>query len=264
MCDVDGLKALGEKYNIPVIEDGAHALGASWKGLPVGSLTEVAFFSTDHSKVINTLYGGMVTTNNKDIAQKIKSIYDRSPKLSILQQKKMCRTFLMEFLLFRTSFYWMGWFLYKLAGRMGLMFSFNDELKTQKPTDYPYPAKLCGFQAKLGISQLQKLESNLKHRRELGAILENRFHWFREKLTSDISNHAFLRYSFLVKDREKFIRNFRANFDLGVWFQSIAHGRESDFEKIGYLAGSCPVAEKTAKNIVNFPTHVRNRHRFSS
>ena len=93
MCDVDGLKALGVKYNIPVIEDGAHALGASWKGLPVGSLTEVAFFSTDHSKVINTLYGGMVTTNNKDIAQKIKSIYDRSPKLSILQQKKCAELF---------------------------------------------------------------------------------------------------------------------------------------------------------------------------
>ena len=138
---------------------------------------------------------------------------------------------------------------------MGMIFVFNDELKIQKPSDYPYPAKICTFQAKLGISQLQKLENNLKHRRELGIILEKQFHWLKEKLTPDISNHTFLRYSFLVKDRKKFVRNFRANFDLGIWFQSIAHGRQSDFEKIGYQAGSCPIAEDVAKHIVNFPTH---------
>ena len=257
ICDVENLNILGKKYSIPVIEDGAHALGASWKGFPVGSLTDVAFFSTDHSKVINTLYGGMVTTNNKDLAKKIKSIHDRTPSLSIQQQKKICRTFLIEFPLFRASFYWAGWFLYRLANRLGLIFTFNDELKTQKPLDYPYPAKLCGFQAKLGISQLKKLKNNLKHRRELGVILEKRFNWLQDKLTPDISNHAFLRYSFLVKNRKNFIKNFRANFDLGIWFQSIAHGRQSDFEKIGYQAGSCPVAENVAKHIVNFPIHER-------
>ena len=138
---------------------------------------------------------------------------------------------------------------------MGLIFVFNDELKTKKPLDYPYPAKLSGFQAKLGISQLQKLKNNLKHRRKLGVALEKRFHWLKDKLAPDMSNHAFLRYSFLVKSRKNFIKNFRANFDLGIWFKSIAHGRQSDFEKIGYQAGSCPVAEKTAKHIVNFPTH---------
>jgi perosamine synthetase len=255
VCDVEGLNALGAKYGIPVIEDGAHALGASWKGAPVGSLTDVAFFSTDHTKILNTLYGGMVTTNNEDIAKKIKLLYDRAPFLSIQQQKNLCRTFLIEFPLFRTNFYGMGRFLYKLAHKMGLIFIFNDELKTQKPTEYSYPAKICSFQAKLGVSQLQKLENNLKHRKELGILLEKRFHWLKEELTPDISNHTFLRYSFLVKDREKFIRNFKTNFDLGIWFQSIAHGRQSDFEKIGYQAGSCPIAEDAAKHIVNFPTH---------
>jgi hypothetical protein len=58
-----------------------------------------------------------------------------------------------------------------------------------------------------------------------------------------------------VKSRKNFIKNFRANFDLGIWFTSIAHGRQFDFERIGYQAGSWPVAEKTAKHIVNFPTH---------
>jgi len=38
VCDIDELKALGAKHRIPVIEDGAHALGVSWRGQPVGSL----------------------------------------------------------------------------------------------------------------------------------------------------------------------------------------------------------------------------------
>ena len=255
ICDIEGLNALGLKYQIPVIEDGAHALGASWKGAAVGALSDVAFFSTDHSKMINTMYGGMVTTNNKSLAERLRSSYEKSPSLSSQQQKQICRTFLVEFPLFRSSIYWLGWFIFKLFCKMGMIFAFEDELKIQKPTDYPYPAKLCGFQARLGISQLKKLENNLAHRRELGKILEKRFHWLNKKLLNDFSNHSFLRYSFLVKDRSQFMRCFRTNFDLGIWFRSIAHGRESSFDQISYNANSCPVAEEVAKYIVNFPTH---------
>lgn len=164
---------------------------------------------------------------------------------------------MIEFPLFHPSWFWLGLFLYALLNKLGFIFSFNDELKLSKPLNYPYPAKLSAFQAKLGMSQLKNLENNIKHRRELGLELEKRFHRLGEKLAEDSSNHVFLRYSFLVKDRKKFINQFRANFDLGIWFESIAHGRKSEFDKIGYLAGSCPVAEETAKHIVNFPTHER-------
>ena len=255
VCDVDGLMALGAKHNLTVIEDGAHALGASWGGNSVGSLTDVAFFSTDHTKVINTLYGGMVTTNNDGLAEKIKVIHDRSSFLSKRQLKKMCRTFLFEFPLFRPNLYWLGWYLYKAANKLGFIFRFDDELKINKPNDYPYPARISAFQAKLGISQLQNLDQNLKHRRRLGLELEKRFHWLGEEMSRGNSNHSFLRYSFLVKDRKKFVDNFRLNFELGIWFESIAHGRKSEFDKIGYQGGLCPTAEKVVRHIVNFPTH---------
>ena len=255
VCDVGGLMALGAKHNLTVIEDGAHALGASWEGSPVGSLADVAFFSTDHTKVINTLYGGMVTTNNDGLAEKIKIIHDRSSFLSKRQLKKMCRTFLFEFPLFRPSLYWFGWFLYRVAYKLGFIFRFDDELKTSKPEGYPYPARISAFQAKLGISQLQNLDQNLKHRRKLGLELEKRFNWLGGVLSSDNSNHSYLRYSFLVKDPKSFIDRFRVNFELGIWFQSVAHGRKSEFDKIGYQVGSCPIAEKVVRHIVNFPTH---------
>ncbi|MBT6718070.1 MAG: aminotransferase class I/II-fold pyridoxal phosphate-dependent enzyme [Nitrospina sp.] len=255
ICDIDELKALGAKHKITVIEDSAHALGASWKEQSVGSLSEVAFFSTDHSKVISTLYGGMVTTNDDSLAERIKVIRDGSPFLSERQLKKICLTFLFGFPLFRPNLYWLGWSLYRVAYKLGFTFRFDDELKTNKPDGYPFPAKLSAFQAKLGLSQLQNLDQNLKHRRRLGLELEKRFHWLGEKAPEDKSNHSFLRYSFLVKDRKKFVNHLRLNFELGIWFESIAHGRKSKLDKIGYRIGSCPIAEKVVRHIVNLPTH---------
>ena len=253
ICDVEGLKKLGKKYNLVVIEDGAHALGASWKGQSVGSLGDVAFFSTDHSKVISTMLGGMVTTNDAGIAERIRLIYERSSFLSERHLKKMCRTFLIEFLLLRSQFYWIGWFFRKIANKMGLFFRFDDELKTEKPNNYPYPARLSTFQAKLGISQLEKLDQNLEHRRSIGGELEKRFNWLGDRDFKN--NHTYLRYSFLVADRKRFVKLFRLNYELGIWFTSVTHGRSFEFERIGYRMGRCPIAEKVAKHIVNFPTH---------
>ena len=85
--------------------------------------------------------------------------------------------------------------------------------------------------------------------------MEKRFNWLGEALSRDNSNHSYLRYSFLVEDRKKFIDHFRLDVELGIWFESIAHGRKSKFDEIGYQVGSCPTAEKVVRHIVNFPTH---------
>ena len=175
-CDIDELKKIGEKHKITVVEDAAHALGAKWKGCSVGSLADVAFFSTDHTKMISTLYGGMVTTNDDGLAKRIKLIHGQSSFLSKRQIKKICRTFLLEFPLFRPNLYWLGWFVYRVLSKLGLIFRFDDELKINRPDAYPYPAKLSVFQAKLGLSQLHNLDRNLTHRRRLGLELEKRFH----------------------------------------------------------------------------------------
>jgi len=45
------------------------------------------------------------------------------------------------------------------------------------------------------------------------------------------------------------------NFELGIWFESVVHGRKSELHKVGYKEGSCPIAEKVVRHIANFPTH---------
>lgn len=255
-CDIERLKELGKKYDIPVIEDGAHALGASYKGKSVGSLSDVAFFTTDHSKVINTHLGGMVVTNNEKIASRIYEIQAKTPFLSRFENRKLIRSFLLEYLFLSPFLAWLGRTIIPVLNRLGFLFYFSDEMLVQRPTAYPYPCRLSSAQAKLGLLQLNKLKVNIGHRRRIAKLLEENIHWYNYN-DADMEESAWLRYSFLVKNRDEFIKRFHKHFDLGIWFTSVVYGRFSDFDKVGYLVGSCPVAEYVAEHVVNFPTHMR-------
>jgi perosamine synthetase len=67
--DMDPLRALAEKHGLLVIEDAAEAHGAEYKGRRTGGLGDAAGFSFYGNKIITTGEGGMVTTNNREIAR---------------------------------------------------------------------------------------------------------------------------------------------------------------------------------------------------
>jgi perosamine synthetase len=68
--DMDPLLEIARMRNILVIEDGAHALGAKYKGRMVGSLGDLAIFSTGRKHIMTGGIGGMVTTNLPEIAER--------------------------------------------------------------------------------------------------------------------------------------------------------------------------------------------------
>ena len=255
-CDVDALREIGRRHELPVIEDGSHALGAVYKGKPAGSLTEVAFFSTDHSKVINTHLGGMATTNDDALASRLRKLQADSPFLDKRSTRRVLRSFLLEYCLFSPHILWLGRTMHAVLGRLGFLFFFLDELKTTKPTTYPYPCRLSSAQAQLGLLQLQDLQRNLAHRRQIADWLENKVAWYGLG-ADEINDATWLRYSFLVRDRAKFEAAFSKYFDLGIWFTSVVSGRTRDLQAVEYQPGSCPVAEHVVQHIVNLPTHPR-------
>ncbi len=71
-CDMDALLDIGKRHNIPVIEDAAHAAGSEYKGKKVGSFGDVAVFSFYPTKNMTTGEGGMVTTNDPELADRIR------------------------------------------------------------------------------------------------------------------------------------------------------------------------------------------------
>ena len=73
-CDMDELNALANEWNIPVIEDAAHALGASYKGVPIGAISDFTMFSFQAIKHITTGDGGMVSLKNQALRAKAERI----------------------------------------------------------------------------------------------------------------------------------------------------------------------------------------------
>ena len=65
-CDIDEIHEIAAKYRLPVIEDAAHALGAQYKGKPIGSISPFTCFSFQAIKHITTGDGGMLCLLDKD------------------------------------------------------------------------------------------------------------------------------------------------------------------------------------------------------
>ncbi len=70
-CDIDELKTIAAEHKLFLIEDAAHAAGASYKGAKVGTQADLTTFSFHPVKHITTGEGGMVTTNNEQLAKKL-------------------------------------------------------------------------------------------------------------------------------------------------------------------------------------------------
>jgi dTDP-4-amino-4,6-dideoxygalactose transaminase len=71
-CDMDEIRSLADKHGLHVIEDAAHSLPASYKGRPVGSISEMTAFSFYATKTLTTGEGGMVTTDDDKLADRVR------------------------------------------------------------------------------------------------------------------------------------------------------------------------------------------------
>ena len=68
-ADMDSLLKIAERHKLLVIEDAAHAHGATWKGRGLGSIGNAGTFSFQASKNMTAGEGGLVTTNDRDLAE---------------------------------------------------------------------------------------------------------------------------------------------------------------------------------------------------
>jgi len=78
-CDMDEILAIAKKHGALVIEDCAHALGATYKGKNVGTLGDAAIFSLQTLKPLNTYGGGMAVTRDAALAEKIAKVVAGEP-----------------------------------------------------------------------------------------------------------------------------------------------------------------------------------------
>jgi len=77
-CDMDPIMKLAKKHDLYVIEDAAEAHGAKYKGKKTGGIGHIGCFSFYANKIITTGEGGMVVTNDEEIAERAKSLRNLS------------------------------------------------------------------------------------------------------------------------------------------------------------------------------------------
>lgn len=71
-CDLDAIQAIADSCGAAVVEDAAHALPANWRGAPIGSISDATCFSLYAGKNITMGEGGLVTTNEPDLAARMR------------------------------------------------------------------------------------------------------------------------------------------------------------------------------------------------
>jgi dTDP-4-amino-4,6-dideoxygalactose transaminase len=83
-CDMNELHEIAKPYGIPVIEDAAHALGATYNGIPIGAVSDFTMFSFQAIKHISTGDGGLLAFKDQSLYEKSKRLrwfgIDRSAK----------------------------------------------------------------------------------------------------------------------------------------------------------------------------------------
>ncbi len=71
-CHIEALREIAERYGLKLLFDAAHAFGVSYRGRLIGSFGNAEVFSFHATKILNTFEGGAVTTNDDELAAKIR------------------------------------------------------------------------------------------------------------------------------------------------------------------------------------------------
>lgn len=81
-CNMDEIMKLANKYQLSVIEDSCEAIGAEWKGTPVGLIGDVGVFAFYPNKQITTGEGGTLVTNHKNIFEMAQALRNQGRSLT--------------------------------------------------------------------------------------------------------------------------------------------------------------------------------------
>jgi len=246
-CDLDAIYSLAVRYNLPVVEDAAHAVGAAYHGHKIGSdsllprssaplrpatcdLRIVTCFSFYATKNMTTGEGGMITTADDELAERMR----------LLSLHGMSRD---------------AWKRYTSTG------SWYYEVLLPG-----YKYNMTDIQAALGIHQLRKLDDFIAIRQRYSRMYDEGFADLPEverPIIHPDRTHTYhlyvirLNLEHLTIDRAQFIEELKAlNIGTSVHFIPV-HLHPYYQEALGYRVGDCPVAERLYERIVSLPLFPR-------
>lgn len=223
-CDHEAIKAIAIKYNLIVIEDAAHSLGAVYQDQKIGGLHDMTILSFHPVKHVTTGEGGMVLTNDSKLAKRIRSFRHHGIDLD-LHQRAQTQSW-------RYDIVTLGY-------------------------NYRIPDINCA----LGISQMGKLDSWLERRNYIAAAYCEGLNELEaielptERDDCRSSWHLFiirLRLNRLKVKRDEIFTALHAE-NIGVNVHYIPIPWMSYYAQLGYKKGGWPIAEHEYERMISLP-----------
>lgn len=226
-CEMPKIHELGQRYGFRILEDAAHALGGSYEGERIGNCrwADAVSHSFHPVKIITSGEGGMITTNDEELAWRIGTLRTHG--------------------------------ITRDAGRM--------EGESEGPWYYEqlelgYNYRMTDLQAALGASQMGKLEGFAARRRELVALYDEALAGLPVRsLARDprgVSGwHLFmirLDLGAIQKTRREVFEGLRAA-GIGVNVHYIPVHLQPDYQRQGFKRGDFPEAERYYEECVTLP-----------
>ncbi|KDR94625.1 dTDP-4-amino-4,6-dideoxygalactose transaminase [Peptoclostridium litorale DSM 5388] len=227
-CNMDEIMDIAKRHNLFVLEDAAHAVYTKYKDSLVGGIGDATAFSFYATKNLATGEGGMLTTNDKELAERAR----------VVSLHGMSRH---------------AWNRYSKSG------SWYYEI------EYPgFKYNMTDIQAALGLNQLAKLESMQAAREKYANMYNDAFAGVDEIIepfNAPYSRHAWHLYPVQIDDgmlsigRDEFIEELgRWNIGTSVHFIPV-HMHPYYRDMLGFQKGEYPVTEKVYSRILSLPLY---------
>jgi UDP-4-amino-4,6-dideoxy-N-acetyl-beta-L-altrosamine transaminase len=222
--DQKKLKKLKEKYDIKIVEDCAHSLGASFKGIKAGSCTysNISTFSFHPVKHITTGEGGAITTNSKKLYE----------KLLLLRNHGMVKDSSMK--------------------------PWEYEMR-----ELGFNYRLTDISCALGLNQIKRLDKFLKKRRKIAKEYDKAFKEKNTPVTAlypfdeESSYHLYVvkvKFDKLKISKEEFFMKMREK-GIGLQVHYIPINKQPFYKKLGYGKENTPNMDKYYKEVFSIPMY---------
>ncbi|MGE6257353.1 UDP-4-amino-4,6-dideoxy-N-acetyl-beta-L-altrosamine transaminase [Heyndrickxia sporothermodurans] len=222
-ADMDQIMEIAKENNLIVIEDGAHSLGATYKGRKVGTLADMTMFSFHPVKPVTSAEGGMIVTDSYEYYEKLK--------------------------------------LFRSHGITNDHLSSDEEPWYYEMVELGYNYRMTDLQASLGVSQLNRLDFFIERRREIAEFYTDQLRNISAitcPTQLEDTDSGWHLYSIQL-DLEKLSLSRRNVFNqlrklnIGVHVHYIPVYQHPYYQKLGYEKGLCPVAEKWYERALTLP-----------
>jgi perosamine synthetase len=239
-CDMDALRELARGKDIRLVEDAAHAPGATYKGRMAGALGDIGVFSFHQQKNMTTLgEGGMVTTDDPNLYERLLSFrslccqtYDPKGKYLPIDESK------------------------RPMGKRYWMLDFSD---------VGYNFRMTDAQAAVGLIQLGKLGALNDRRREIADVYRARLGKIAGLAMPHVADgnaHVYHAFCVLVEStfplsKEDFMWELYTRYQIKVWSHYVPIHLTTAYRKLGHGEGECPRAEALFHQYVSLPIHPR-------